>query len=229
METINKLFSALEAEISSKNNETNNYAKPSGLKMIVYAAFLAILVVFIIFTKWWVWLLYLLTLAVLAYINSCDNHCSVDYSGINEILTNLRKEISKKEDIIKTDADKIDALNKKIKEVEELLEEEKNSTPNIDKLLKSPYIVLLEEMQTLNSETVDFGEEMQKYLSERIAKSLLRCGLRFEDYSDEYADCYEIDIDPKITELEYMKKAVMDNQTNHVVLKGKVFLPEKRE
>lgn len=228
METINKLFSALEAEISSKNNETNNYAKPSGLKMIVYAAFLAILVVFIIFTKWWVWMLYLLTLAVLAYINSCDNHCGADYSSINEILANLRNEMSKTEDIIKTDADKIAELNKKIKDVEELLEEEKNRTTDINKLLKSPYIVLLEEMQSLSLETVDFGDEIHNYINERIAKSLRGCGLRFEDYSDEYADCYEIDTDPIITGLEYIKKAVMDNQTNHVVLKGKVFLPEKK-
>lgn len=220
MGKIDKLLSELEEEMTTKNMMPNH-------QWIFIIPIVAILVLFIIFTPWWAWMLFLISLAIVAYITKNNNVCKTDNRHLNYILTELRKEMSVGEKNIEDANNKIKELEEKLKKNDELREQEKLRTVDIDQLSQSPFVSLLNVLQSLDTETVDFGDDCHKYVSNQIAKSFRCCGLRFQDYSEEYADCYNIDIDSKITEIEYLRKAVMDNNTNKVVLKGKVFLPEK--
>ena len=220
MEKVNKLLSDLEAEMAPKNMMPN-------YRWIFIIPIVAILVLFIIFTPWWAWMLFLISLAIVAYITKNNNVCKTDNRHLNYILTELRKEMSVGGKNIEDANNKIKELEEKLKKNDELREQEKLRTVDIDQLSQSPFISLLDVLQSLDTETVDFGDDCHKYVSDQIAKSFRGCGLRFQDYCEEYADCYNIEIDPKITDIEYLKKAIMDNKTNKVVLKGKVFLPQK--
>lgn len=209
MEKVNKLLSDLEAEMAPKNMMPN-------YRWIVIIPIVAILVLFIVFTPWWAWVLYLVSLVIMANITKYNNVNKIDIIRLHYIITEFRKEISVKNQTIDESARKITDLEKKLEKTNELLEQE-----------KLHILSLLDVLQSLDTETIDFGDECHKYVSNQIAKSFRGCGLRFQDYCEEYADCYNIEIDPKITDIEYLKKAIMDNKTNKVVLKGKVFLPQK--
>ena len=85
--------------------------------------------------------------------------------------------------------------------------------------------LLLEKMQLFDTATKDFGEGPHRIIRKEIETTLRRCGMHFEDYSEETAELYDYER-ADIKEIDYVSRALVNDADKNVVLKGLVYLPK---
>lgn len=110
--------------------------------------------------------------------------------------------------------DIISSLTKKV----EALEEAKTH-------LYGRLLQCFKTFQRLDSVTRKFGKECQSFIHEEVEDTLDTCGFAFIDYNGENEDFFDIEMAPKLTEVQQVHRAIKPNKSNDIALKGKLFMP----
>lgn len=154
-------------------------------------------------------------------VNCPDNNVLLSLREIKSLAVKTSLLTDSKNAEIMTQANTISQLKEELRQL-------KNEKPLVfpDEVLAGRFKLLLETMQLLDVATQDFGKECHTYVRKEIEKAARKSGFRFEDYSEEMADCYEVEkTGNKITTVDYVTRALLSNSNNKVFLRGQVYIP----
>lgn len=229
MENIQFLIQKIDDLIVEKSSTEVTLLKKKSINEIVLCGLCGLLALSIGLFPKWVSLLILGTIVVDIVLTWLKHRSQT----ANQLVTNTVLPLKEMRRLAAEIPSLIDSRNEEIeKQLEEISQLKKDIKRLSEKTQTSAYEVLtgrfkllLETMQLLDITTQDFGEKCHTYIRKEIEKAVRKSGFRFEDYSEEMADCYEVEKAGNITSVDYVTRALLSNSNNKVFLKGQIYIP----
>ena len=249
MENIKDLVKQIDGAVTAISPLSASQCKPSVATEIVACVLIVFLAVSISKFPEWVSYFVLVAIAVCVVCSLVKRrNCSDNGNGEVERIAQIRQLV----DAISRQAEQLQAdvasKNGELKSLEQKvgrLQEENRAKeqtiielqrkidncptakqPPVDDIYRGKFNILLKAMQQLDVAVQDFGDECHEYVRNEVEKAAKMCGYRFVDYSEEMAECYEVEKVADLPHARYISRAVLSNSTDTVFIKGHIYIPE---
>jgi hypothetical protein len=129
---------------------------------------------------------------------------------------------TKLQEMTKSKAESLEAMKNKIEEMKKELNSI-HSGMSADNIKST----LLRKLSLWYTDVAEFGEESATYMRAQFKKLLSQLHCEFvEKLTPEFEDCFELSRAPKIDKIDFVNPAIIDKETQQVLVKGHVWVPE---
>ncbi len=233
MEKIHDIIVGIETSVSKLEGEVipPKYKRLVAVNIVAVIVCLAANVIAIlVFPKWLAVIFLVIVAAVYAvFVKKADSRvCRSGLDEIHDCLTHLKGAAAEIDDISEAAEGQEKRIRALQSEVDSLKRRNLLRQDDDYGLYKVYYTDLVRTLQKFDMAAGSMGNETGANIRREIARVLDRCSLRFVDYSEKTADCYDIQTDPTATEVRYGSRAIISVKDNKVKFRGIAYVPKRK-